>query len=332
MAVYGIGNPLIDLLCFVKDEDISALSLHKGSMNLIDEDKRKEIVEYIRKKEIIYSCGGSCPNTMVTLKSLGIDTTLAGGIGFDELGDMYKTRLNELGVKNELIKNASPTGTSIILVSEDRERTMCTYLGANRNFSDDDVNLNSAKEADIFYFTGYMWDTESQQKAIRKVLEKKKEYGFKVAFDIADPFAVGRYRQTFLNILKDYADIVFANSEEARSLIDNYDAYECARSIGKICPVAVVKNGKKGSYISEKGKMYEIPIYGSSKPVDTTGAGDTYAAGFLYGQEKGYSIEDSGKIASILAGEIISQTGAQFSRDKSTELKEYLENNFPSNY
>ena len=207
---------------------------------------------------------------------------------------------------------------------------MCTFLGANRNFDQSDVNLESAKNADIFYFTGYMWDTESQQRAIRKVLDKKKEYGFKVAFDIADPFAVGRYRQTFFDIIKEYVDIVFANSEEARYLIDNYDAYECAKSIGKLCPVAIVKNGKKGSYISENGNIYEIPVYGTSKPVDTTGAGDTYASGFLYGVQKGYGVEDSGKIASILAGEIINQIGAQFSVEKSRELKRYLEKNFPT--
>ena len=328
MAVYGIGNPLIDLLCFVTDKDIENLSLFKGTMNLIDEDKRKEIVEYLKKKEIRYSCGGSCPNTMVTLKSLGIETTLAGGIGFDDLGKMYKSRLKELGVNDELVENNAATGTSIILVTEDRERTMCTFLGANRNFNKDDVNLESAKKADIFYFTVYMWDTDSQQGAIRKVLDIKKKSNFIVAFDIADPFAVGRYRQTFFDIIKEYVDIVFANSEEARYLIDNYDAYECSKSIGKLCKTAVVKNGKKGSYISHDGKIYEIPVYGTNRPIDTTGAGDTYAAGFLYGVQKGYSVEDSGKIASILAGEIINQIGAQFSVEKSNELMKYLDENF----
>ena len=125
-----------------------------------------------------------------------------------------------------------------------------------------------------------------------------------------------------------YVDIVFANSEEARYLIDNYDAYECSKSIGKLCKTAVVKNGKKGSYISHDGKIYEIPVYGTNRPVDTTGAGDTYAAGFLYGVQKGYSVEDSGKIASILAGEIINQIGAQFSVEKSNELMKYLDENF----
>lgn len=328
MAVYGIGNPLIDYLCFIRDEDIAALGLHKGTMNLIDQDKRQEILAYIKDKDIRYSCGGSCPNTMVTLKSLGVSTTLAGGIGCDEHGRMYSRRLEELGVGNDLVENQAPTGTSIILVTEDRERTMCTYLGANRFFDSLDVKLENARKADIFYFTGYMWDTEPQKRAIRSVLDIKKECSFKVAFDIADPFAVGRYRQTFLDIITGYADIVFANSEEARNLIDNYDAYECCKSLGKLCRTAVVKNGKKGSYVSHDGRIHQIPLYGTSNPVDTTGAGDTYAAGFLYGIEKGFGIEDSARIASFLAGEIISQLGAQFSKEKTEELIKYLNENF----
>lgn len=328
MAVYGIGNPLIDYLCFINDEDIAALGLHKGTMNLIDEDKRLEILAYIKDKDIRYSCGGSCPNTMVTLKSLGVSTTLAGGIGFDEHGRMYSRRLEELGVGNDLVENQAPTGTSIILVTEDRERTMCTYLGANRFFDSPDVKLENARNADIFYFTGYMWDTEPQKRAIKSVLDIKKECSFKVAFDIADPFAVGRYRQTFLDIITGYADIVFANSEEARNLLDNYDAYECCKSLGKLCRTAIVKNGKKGSYVSHDGKIYQIPLYGTSNPVDTTGAGDTYAAGFLYGMEKGCGIDDSARIASFLAGEIISQLGAQFSKEKTEELIKYLNENF----
>ena len=167
-----------------------------------------------------------------------------------------------------------------------------------------------------------------QQNAIRKVLEMKKECNFKVAFDIADPFAVGRYRQTFFDIIKEYVDIVFANSEEARFLFNNYDAYECCRSMGKLTDIAIVKNGKNGSFISDKGKISQIPLYGTTHPVDTTGAGDTYAAGFLYGYMKGYSPEFSGRIASFLAGEIISHLGAQFSPDEALRLSEKITQDF----
>lgn len=323
-SVYGIGNPLIDYLCYVNEKDLDNLGLNKGIMLLIDTKKQQEIVSYTKGRDIKYSCGGSCPNTMVTLSSLGIPTTLAGAVGNDDLGKMYKEKLKENGVKDEIVYKDAVTGTSIILLTEDKERTMNTYLGANRLYDSIDVIPESAQNADLFYFTGYMWDTEPQQRAVRKVLDMYKQMGKKIAFDLADPFAVGRYRQTFLSLIKDYCDIVFANNEEARFLFDNYDAYECCRSMGKLCPIAIVKNGKKGSYISENGNIYNIPLYGSASPVDTTGAGDTYAAGFLYGYIKGYDIENAGKIASYLAGEIISQLGAQFSKEKIEEIKQKL--------
>ena len=326
MAIYGIGNPLIDFLCYAVDEDIEYLSLNKGTMLLVDEKKRTEIITRMNNKKKTISCGGSCPNTMVTLRMLGAETTLAGGVGDDEFGEMYKKRLRDNGVKDETVVFHAATGTSIILLTNDRERTMNTFLGANRMYDEDKVNEESVRKAELFYFTGYMWDTEAQRGAVRKALKIAKENGTKIAFDLADPFAVGRYRSDFLDLLENYCDIVFANSEEARFLFNNYDPYECCRSMGKLTKIAIVKNGKKGSYISDNGRMIEIPLYGKSDPVDTTGAGDTYAAGFLFGYTKGYSTEDSGRIASFLAGEIISQLGAQFSPEKAKELSDRIIN------
>ena len=332
MSVYGIGNPLIDFLCYVDDSDLGYLSLHKGTMLLVDEEMRSRILERIRNRRTSVSCGGSCPNTMVTLCMLGAETTLAGGIGNDEYGIMYRSRLRESGVKDETAEYDAATGTSIILLTPDKERTMNTYLGANRLFDADKVSIDSLRKASILYFTGYMWDTEPQRRAVGKALEAAKEYGIKVAFDLADPFAVGRYRSSFLSIIRDYCTIVFANSEEARFLFSNYDAYECCRSMGKLCPIAVVKNGRGGSYISDNGKITRIPLYGTTTPVDTTGAGDTYAAGFLYGYEKGYSPEASGEIASFLAGEIISHLGAQFPKERAAELRDGIPQRFGSSH
>lgn len=330
LKVYGIGNPLIDCISSITEVGLDKLGLKKGTMLLIDSDKQKEILSYIKNENISYSCGGSCPNTMVTLSSLGLDVTLLGSVGNDDLGKTYKEKLKESGVKDELVlKDDASTGSSIILLTDDKERTMNTYLGANRLLSPSDLNEESLKKADLFYFTGYMWDTESQKNTVLKALKICKEKGIKVAFDIADPFAVGRYRQQFYSIITTYCDIVFANKEEARYLMDNYDAYECAKSMGKLCPVAVVKDGKRGSYISEKRVMHKIPLYGPSTPVDTTGAGDTYAAGFLYGYLTGRKIEECGCIASFLAGEIIKKIGAQFSSDTITLLKQQIEKEFP---
>lgn len=327
--VYGIGNPLIDYICSVSDKELNTLNLSKGTMLLIDTDKRMEIVELTKGRDIKYSCGGSCPNTMVTLSSLGVQTILAGSIGNDNEGEMYRKKLSENGVIDHLVsKNDGVTGTSIILLTSDKERTMNTYLGANKLFCPSDIKEESIKDADLFYFTGYMWDTENQQKSVLKTLELFKKNGKKIAFDVADPFAVGRYRQTFKELIKDYCDIVFANNEEARYLMDNYDAYECCKSLGKLCPIAIVKNGKKGSFVSDNKIISQIPLYGTSKPVDTTGAGDTYAAGFLYGYLTGKDTVTSCKIASYLAGEIIAQTGAQFDKSTIIKLKEYINKNF----
>ena len=325
---YGIGNPLIDCLCRIEDSDIETLSLSKGTMLLVDEKKRKEILDHIRMRDTTYSCGGSCPNTMVTLRMLGIETILAGGIGNDEEGAIYRKRLEESGVKDELVSFDCPTGTSVILLTPDRERTMNTYLGANRLFDSSFVNDESVKNAALFHFTGYMWDTDSQRRAVRHALEIAEERDIIVSFDLADPFAVGRYRDDFLDIIRNHASIVFANSEEARFLFDNYDPYECCRSMGKLTRIAIVKNGKNGSYISDNGKIEQIPLYGSTKPVDTTGAGDTYAAGFLFGYLSGCDTKTSGLIASYLAGEIISRTGAQFSREHILAIRERIHREF----
>ena len=323
--VYGIGNPLIDVIVNVSEEELRTLGLYKGTMNLINLDKRLELTSFIKGKTPSFSCGGSCPNTVITLSALGVETTLAGKVGSDEYGTIYRNRLNALNVRDNLaVSDANVTGSSIILITPDSERTMNTYLGANRDFCPDDVIESEVSRADFFQFTGYMWDTKNQMEAIRKALDIAKRNNVMVSFDIADPFAVGRYHDAFLDLIRNDCDIVYANKEEARIMFDNYDPYECCKSMGKLCETAIVKNGKKGSFISHRRKIYEIPVQGPETPVDTTGAGDTYAAGFLYGLCMGMDIERSGNVASALAGQIIKQVGAQFSEEKIPDLKKML--------
>lgn len=337
--VYGIGNPLIDIFVTVKDEELHALGLHKGTMHLIDLERRAELLEFISGKECTYGCGGSCPNTMVALASFGVSSALAGKVADDRYGAIYRKQLVEMGVGNYLKNGTEPTGSSIILVTPDSERTMNTFLGANRQFGPEDVDEEAIREADYFHFTGYMWDTEPQKAAILRGIEVAESGGTKVVFDVADPFAVSRNRETFLELIRERADIVFANSEEARLLFDHYDPYACARSLGKIVPVGVVKNGKQGSFVAlggdrdntarrggagRGGEILSIPVKGKL-PVDTTGAGDMYAAGFLYGLCRGKGFREAGLIASFLAGEIVQRRGAQFSLQEAAELRSQLE-------
>jgi sugar/nucleoside kinase (ribokinase family) len=326
--VYGIGNPLIDITATLTTEEVESLGIYKGTMHLIEKERRQELLNYIEKRAKQYSCGGSCPNTIITLSALGITTTLAGKVGSDEYGAIYHDCLAASGVKDELVHCEEPTGSSIILITEDSERTMNTYLGANRLFGATDVVPQSIKEADYFHFTGYMWDTPNQKSSIKKAIEVAEEAGTKISFDIADPFAVGRNRDEFLALIRDHVDIVFANSEEARHLFDNYDPRECCKSLGKLCETAIVKEGKRGSYICNHGEVFKVPIEGPAKAADTTGAGDTYAAGFLYGLCRHLSLEESGYCASYLAGEIIQQHGAQFSKEQSGEIRKFLEERF----
>ncbi len=327
--VYGIGNPLIDIIVRITERELATLGIHKGTMHLIDDKRREQLLALIDKKKLDYSCGGSCPNTIITLASLGIDATLAGKVGSDSFGTIYRNRLQELNVHDELATCDAPTGSSIILITEDSERTMNTYLGANRFYEASDIRQQTIRDADFFHFTGYMWDTVSQKTAILSALEIAHEAQTKVTFDIADPFAVGRNRDTFLSLVSDHADIVFANSEEARILFDNYDPFECCKSMGKLCETAIVKNGKMGSYISHNREIMRVPVEGPVTPIDTTGAGDIYAAGFLYGLCRGLSIGNSGYIASVLAGEIIQQRGAQFTAEQAKSLRTMLEQRYP---
>lgn len=327
--VYGIGNPLIDIIAQVTDQELDRLGIHKGAMHLIDGKRRKVLLDHIGNKQLEYSCGGSCPNTIITLASLGIDATLAGKVGNDEFGAIYKNRLEDLGVTDELEDCPEPTGSSIILITPDSERTMNTYLGANRFYDRKDICEATLAQADYFHFTGYMWDTKSQKSAVERAIEIAHEADVTITFDIADPFAVGRNRDEFLNLVSEHADVVFANSEEARILFNNYDPYECCKSMGKLCETAVVKNGKMGSFISHKRKLMRIPVQGPVTPTDTTGAGDVYAAGFLYGLCRKRSIEEAGYIASVLAGEIIQQRGAQLDKEKADRIRSTLEQTYP---
>ncbi|NCB00863.1 MAG: adenosine kinase [Spirochaetia bacterium] len=328
LHVYGVGNPLIDIITNIEEKKLERLGIHKGAMHLIDIERRRDLLKIIETMDVEYSCGGSCPNTILTLAALGVETTLAGKVGNDEFGEIYKKQVKEHHIQDEIVVCDEATGSSIIFITEDSERTMNTFLGANRFYHKENIVKESIIAADFFHFTGYMYDTPSQKEAIHIALDIAKTHNTTITFDIADVFAVGRNREGFLKLISEYADVVFANGEEARIIFDHYDPYECCKSMGKLCTTAIVKNGKLGSFISHDQKMYNIPVQGPSTPLDTTGAGDIYAAGFLYGLCHHLDIEQSGYIASYLAGEIVQQRGAQFNKEKALSIKHMLDSKF----
>ena len=326
-AVYGIGNPLIDIIVKVEENDLLILEKNKGIMELISKEEREKLISFIKPLEKIFSCGGSCSNTMITLSAMGVKTALGGKIGEDEFGSIYENQLKKHpDITSALVRESNmPTGSSIILITPDSERTMNTFLGANMEFSEKDVNEDILNESDFFYFTGYMWDTKNQKSAIEKALNICKKKKIKVAFDVADPFAVRRYKNDFLEIIEKHADYVFANSEEASFLFDSADPAKAVAIITEMGKTGAVKRGSLGSVIkAPKKDSLQIPVVGYKGCVDTTGAGDTYAAGFLYGLCNGKDIETAARCASFLASAIVSKIGAQFTEGESTALKRGL--------
>ncbi len=325
VAVYGIGNPLIDVTAQAEDAELSELGLNKGTMQLIDSERGNEILAHITDREKSYSCGGACPNTMITLAALGVRTALAGMVGTDELGEIYSSRLKEQQVHSELAAYPGDTGSCIVLVTPDCERTMSTRLGVCREFSAEQVNREAIRAAQFLYFTGYMWDTESQKAALLAAIETARGAGTTVVFDVADPFAVERHRDEFLKLISGKVDVVLANREEARLLSEYDEPRRAAPELARQCKVAAVKSGDDGSCIaSNNGDCVALGTY-RVDAVDSTGAGDNYSAGFLYGMVNGYSLADSGRLAAYVAAQIVRRTGAQFDAPAAEELRGAIE-------
>ena len=322
--VYGIGNPLIDILIQVSEEDIRALGLAKGTMHLVDSSERSRILTHCAGLPVEYRCGGSCPNTIIALASLRVDAVLGGKVGPDKEGDEYIRQLASFSSASSLARGNEATGSSIILITPDTERTMNTFLGANREFSLDDLDLDLVRNADYFYFTGYMWDTDAQKAAILAALGACRNARTKIVFDAADPFAVNRNRLEFLQLLDSHVDILFANREEAGILFESDSMEGCLAALKERCDTGVIKNGRHGSVVYSKGMEYSIPIFPATA-VDSTGAGDMYAAGFLYALIQGLGPREAGLCASWLAGKIVQIKGAQFSPREFEAVRQGLE-------
>jgi len=312
--IFGIGNPLIDVVIKASEKDLTSLGLTKGTMQLVDEKRQEQIINYFKGTKNNYFPGGSAPNTILACSGLGIHSHIAGKIGKDELGNTYIERVNEYGADSGIVFGDGRTGSSIILVTPDGERTMNTHLGMCQEYGSNDIDEEKLSKAKFFYFTGYMWDTDSQKSAIKKAIQIAQDNKVKIVFDVADPFAVDRNRDSFLRMIEKDVDIVFANQSELKILLDSEDIDFCVDNLMEIVNSGGIKLGKEGSLIFDNNKKYVIkpsPILAK----DSTGAGDMYAAGFLTSIAKGEEYGSAGEIAVHLAEEIIQVQGAQFEKD-----------------
>ncbi|MFK7824851.1 MAG: adenosine kinase [Oligoflexales bacterium] len=312
--VVSICNALVDIIFDASDEDLKEHNLTKGNMHLVDRSAQEILLSAFKGKSKGEELGGSAMNAMRALARLGKKTCFAGMVAEDHFGGKIKKRLGELSINGHLnVTKEEATGTCMVLVTPDGERTMVTYLGASRLYNSSHIPHKELTDADYFHFCGYQWDTEGQKKGILEAIKIAKDANTIISFDLADPFVVNNHKNDFLEIIKDHADIVFANKEEAH-LLWGTEPKETAKVIASQGATAVIKLGSEGALIRKDDKEVKVsPI--STQVVDTTAAGDMFAAGFLYGQSNKRPLDECGRIAATLASDVISRYGASLSQE-----------------
>ena len=307
MKILGIGNAIVDVICKVEDSFLSKNNLTKSTMKLVDEAQFKKLLSSLKIEETI--SGGSVANSIVGLSQLGNKVGFIGKINEDELGNKY-----EEGLKKEKVeyfyskkKEELPTGTCLILITPDSERTMCTFLGTAGKINEDDVNIKAVKNSEITFLEGYLWDEGEPKKAFDRAIQNSN----KVAMSLSDQFCVERHKSHFLDLVKNKLDIIFANEQEIISLIDAKNFEDVILFCKQLQKTIVVTRGAKGSIAVQKNEVFECNSQKNLKIIDLTGAGDLFASGFLHGYINKLSIKESLEKGTELSSKIIQKIGAR---------------------
>jgi sugar/nucleoside kinase (ribokinase family) len=318
--VVSVCNALMDVLIEVSEADLKTLGLDKGIMQLVETPRMEAVLKHFEGRSRTVELGGSSMNVIRALTMLGHKTVFAGMVGSDDTGHTIQRRMKALGIKPHLVESEDhPTGTCLALVTKDAERTMVTHLGASRHFDETLVPREEIRAARMFHFCGYQWDTDGQKKAISEAIKEARRDKAMISFDVADPFAVGRYREEFQKLIASGVSVVFANQEEAKMLYG--DPEKAAREIASHGAIAVVKLGSQGSMVRQGDKEFRVPAI-KTKVVDTTAAGDMFAGGFLHGLLEGRPLEACLTMGATLAADVISRVGAALSKEALDKVKE----------
>ena len=307
MKIIGIGNAIVDVICKVSEKFLEDHSLTKSTMKLIDEDEFKSLLSKIKIEETV--SGGSVANSIVGLSQLGNNVGFIGKINDDSLGEKYEQGLYKEKVKFLYSKKKEnlPTGTCLILITPDSERTMCTFLGTAGKISNNDINENEIKKSEITFLEGYLWDKGDPRKAFDKAIQSSN----KVAMSLSDLFCVERHKDYFLDLVKNKIDITFANEQEILALINAKSFDEVISFVKQIKKHVVITRGSNGSIVIKNEKVFECKAKTNLNIVDLTGAGDLFAAGYLHGQLNDLGIEKSLDKGTILSSKIIQTIGAR---------------------
>ncbi|MDC0054547.1 adenosine kinase [Candidatus Pelagibacter sp.] len=308
MKILGIGNAIVDVICKVDDNFISQNGLTKSTMKLIfDENEFKKLLTNLKIEKTV--SGGSVANSIVGISQLGNKVGFIGKVSDDDLGSKYEEGLKKENVEYFYSKKKEelPTGTCLILVTPDSERTMCTFLGTAGKINENDVGSDAIKKSEIIFLEGYLWDEGEPKKAFDKAINNAN----KVAMSLSDKFCVDRHKPHFLDLVKNKLDITFANEQEITSLIDakNFDdVINFSKQLGKLI---VLTRGENGAIAIKSDEIVECGIQKNLKIVDLTGAGDLFAAGFLHGHVNNLSIKESLEKGTEMSSKVIQQIGAR---------------------
>ena len=309
MKILGIGNAIVDVICKVEDSFLTNNGLKKSTMKLVDKDEFKKLLSNLKIEETV--SGGSVANSIVGLSQLGNKVGFIGKVSEDNLGNKYEDGMRKEKVEYFYSKKKEnlPTGTCLILITPDSERTMCTFLGIAGKINEKDVDTKAIRNSEITFLEGYLWDEGEPKKAFEKAIQNSN----KVAMSLSDQFCVDRHRPHFLNLVKNKLDITFANEQEILSLIGAKNFNEIISFAKETKKLLVITRGEKGSVAIEKNEVVECESKKNLKIVDLTGAGDLFAAGFLQGKINNFSTKESLKKGTDMSSKIIQKIGARLS-------------------
>jgi sugar/nucleoside kinase (ribokinase family) len=321
--VYGVGNAIMDMQLRCDDAFLENMGIEKGIMTLVDEEQQKTILDVLADHDVHYCSGGSAANTIVGIADMGGKTAYACKTGADDFGGQYLKEMKELGITIEIPQTEGQTGSCVVLITADAQRTMLTNLGISSALHAGDIIESEIAKAKYVYIEGYLFAGDSTKAAALRAIELAKANDVKVALTISDPFLVNICRDEFKQLIEGPVDLLFCNEEEARALTGLEDPIDCAYEMHQHCENIALTLGGKGSIIMHEGEV--LPVEGIEvEAVDTTGAGDMYAAGVLYGITNGLSWQQAGHLGSHAAARVVAQLGARLPEPLSREEIEVL--------
>ena len=321
--VYGIGNALVDLEFKVSEEFITEHEVEKGLMTLVDEEKQSTLINAINHDDTVRKSGGSAANTVIAVSQFGGKAFYSCKVASDEFGDFYLNDLKEAGLDTNLDQNEREegiTGKCLVMITDDADRTMNTFLGITTNLSVNDVDESAIKDAEYIYLEGYLVTSPTALEAMKRTKKIAEENGVKTSITLSDPSIVGFFKQQFQDVIGASVDLLFCNEEEAKAYTGKEDILEAREALKKDAKRFVITQGSNGAMIFDGDTFIDIEPY-QTKAVDTNGAGDMFAGAFLYGLTHGLGYAGAGKLASLASSKVVSQYGPRL---KWHEVQEIL--------